>query len=542
MAKSNIVRGTMMLSGANFLSKLLGMLYTIPFFMLVGGTGGALYNYAYVPYMIFISIATLGIPLAMSKFVSKYHSMGDYATKESMFRTGMAIMIGTGFVAFAVMFLSAGWLAGLVIPNEKMENSVEDVKFVIQMVSFALLIIPPMSLVRGYFQGHESMGPTAVSVVVEQIVRIGFVLAGAFVVIHVLGGTVTFAVGVATFAAFIGAIASALVLLGYYKKRRPLIEKEMDEAEVESSFTRVQMTKELLSYAGPFVLVGIATPLYQLVDQFTFNRAMAQIGQAGISEDLFSVISFYGHKLAIIPVTLATGLSLAVLPAITGAFTRDDYDEYTHYINQALLIIIFIILPAVVGLSLLSDQAYGSFYSVDSISYAGPLLAYYAPVALFFALFTVSASILQGINRQNFTLLSLSTGLGIKIIANVPFIMWFGAKGAVFATGLAVITASAMNLIKIYRVTRFNIRPLFKKTLLIAIMTTVMGTFVLLANMIVGSFFAEEPSKLKLITQLVFSVGIGAYIYFVIAYHTTLLERLLGSRVKRFSKVFFDFK
>lgn len=52
-----------MLTSANFLSKILGVIYVIPFYMLVGDAGGTLFNYGYIPYMIFISISTMGIPL-----------------------------------------------------------------------------------------------------------------------------------------------------------------------------------------------------------------------------------------------------------------------------------------------------------------------------------------------------------------------------------------------------------------------------------------------------------------------------------------------
>lgn len=227
-----------MLTSANFLSKILGVIYVIPFYMLVGDAGGTLFNYGYIPYMIFISISTMGIPLAMSKFVSKYHALGDYTTKEAMYRTGLTIMIGTGFFAFALMFLSADWLAGIIIPNEGFTNTQEDVAFVIQMVSFALLVIPAMSLTRGYFQGHNSMGPTAVSVVVEQIARIIFLLAATYIVIEVLNGSMTTAVGMATFSALIGAIASSIVLVWFYRKRKPLIERELENAPIEPSISK----------------------------------------------------------------------------------------------------------------------------------------------------------------------------------------------------------------------------------------------------------------------------------------------------------------
>src|SRR5699024_10649472 len=115
---SNIVRGTMLLTGASFLSKFLGMIYVIPFNELVGNQGGALYFYAYNPYSILISISTVGVPLAVSKFIAKYNSLGDYETGMRMFRTGLLLMSVTGFLAFLTLFFSAEVLAKTIINDD----------------------------------------------------------------------------------------------------------------------------------------------------------------------------------------------------------------------------------------------------------------------------------------------------------------------------------------------------------------------------------------------------------------------------------------
>ncbi|GEN45956.1 putative polysaccharide biosynthesis protein [Alkalibacillus haloalkaliphilus] len=539
MSQSNILRGTMMLTGANYLSKVLGLLYVIPFFALVGDTGGTLYSYAYNPFQIFLTISSLGIPMAMSKFVAKYNALEDYRTKEVMFKSGLFFMFITGLVSFLIMFLSAEWLARIFVPADgNFSNSLSDVTFVIQMVSFALLIVAPMSIVRGYFQGHGSMGPSAISIVVEQIVRIVFLLAAGFVVLRILDGTITMAVGLAAFAAFIGALASSLVLTAIYRKRKPSIERQVNQSRKRApSIPRRDMYQELLSYAGPFILVGIATPLYQLVDQVTFNRTMSSIGLSEISESLLSVIIVYGHKLVIIPVTLAIGLAMALLPSITHAFTQNNHQEYQNYISKAFQIVMLLILPASVGLALLSDQAYGTLYSPEEVVYAGSILAVYAPVSLFFALFTVSASMLQGVNKQNFTLISLGIGLLVKIILNVPLITVLQAEGAVIATGIGVLTAATLNVVKLYKETKFELKPLLKKSLLIIILTAIMAIIVVITNWLLGLPFTDG-TRLQYSTQLFGSVTIGAYAYLWLAYKTTLLQHLLGERVNRFSKLF----
>src|SRR5699024_9129056 len=248
--------------GAAFLSKFLGMIYVIPFNELVGSKGGALYSYAYNPYTILISISTVGVPLATSKFISKYNSLGDYYTGMRMFRLGLILMSITGILSFLILFLGADFIAQNIVTDDSHGNSVADVKMVIRTVSFALLIIPGMSIIRGLFQGNQSMGPTAVSQVVEQVVRIIFVLGSAFIVIKIYNGAIATAVGFATFAAFVGAIASLAVLMTYWIKRKDYTMTKVDAQIVKEEIPIKDLILELFSYAGPFILVSVAIPLF----------------------------------------------------------------------------------------------------------------------------------------------------------------------------------------------------------------------------------------------------------------------------------------
>ncbi|UOQ46099.1 polysaccharide biosynthesis protein [Halobacillus salinarum] len=533
---SKILKGTMLLTGATFLSKLLGMIYTIPFAQMVGPEGTDLYFYAYTPYNILLSVSTLGVPLAVSKFVSKYNSLGDYQTSRRILRTGIQLMAVSGLIAFLVLFFAAKQMAIWTLSDGASPQYIEDTAMVIRMVSFALIIIPSMSIVRGFFQGNESMGPTAVSQVVEQIIRIVFLLIAVFIIQYVIKGSLTMSVGFATFAAFVGGLASIAVLYTYWVKRKPHLDRLLSQQEYTYDITKASMIKELLGYAGPFVLVGIATPLYQFVDQMTFNDAMAAAGLSDLAEGSISAINFLSHKLVIIPVTLGIGLSLAILPAITKAFTNDQKPQLFRQINQALQIVALLIVPAIVGLSIVAYEAYGTFYGMEKLSYYGGLLRWYAPVGLFFALYTVTASILQGINRQNFAVISLGTGLLIKICTNSWLVLLLGAKGAIVATGLAVASAVILNLYKIKQAINFSYRQLFKRTLLILILTVIMGASVWLVKWLLGLGLDPMQNRIHALLTLVLSVTAGAIVYLYLSYRTTLLERILGGRISKLDR------
>src|SRR5699024_7206730 len=366
-----------------------------------------------------------------------------------MFRLGLILMSITGILSFLILFLGADFIAQNIVTDDSHGNSVADVKMVIRTVSFALLIIPGMSIIRGFFQGNQSMGPTAVSQVVEQVVRIIFVLGSAFIVIKIYNGAIATAVGFATFAAFVGAIASLAVLMTYWIKRKDYTMTKVDAQIVKEEIPIKDLILELFSYAGPFILVSVAIPLYQNVDTFTFNKAMASIGQGNISEAAFAAINLYGHKLVIIPVTLATGISMTVIPVLTQSFTNNDYFNLKKQINQTLQIVFVVVVPAVVGLAVLSYEAYGSIYGLENIELTSYLLAWYAPVALLFALYSVSAAILQGINQQNFAVVGLLIGFTVKIVLNTLMIQQFGAIGSILTTMLAVLVALTINLVRI---------------------------------------------------------------------------------------------
>ncbi|WP_077600854.1 putative polysaccharide biosynthesis protein [Oceanobacillus sojae] len=528
---SNMLRGTMLLSGASFLSRFLGMIFVIPFFAIVGTAGSALFTYAYTPYSIFISLSTVGIPAAVSKFVSKYNALGDYQIGMRMFRAGSALMLVTGVIAFLVMFLSADWIGARQIKGDGGPITPDDIAFVIRMVSFALIVIPAMSIVRGFFQGNQSMGPTAISQTVEQIVRIIAILAGSYIIVNYFNGSITLAVGFAAFAALIGALASCLVLFWYWRRRKPFIDKQIAKQETTHDFRTVDLFKELFRYAGPFVLVGLAIPLYQLVDQFTFQPAMVASGRGALYDTELAVINNLGHKIIIIPMTIATGLSMAMLPSLTNAFTQNDQPAYKKLINQALQVIMVFVIPAAAGIAILSDEIFGALFTLEDIEITGSLMAWYAPVALLFGLITVTAGMLQGVNQQNYAVVSLLGGLLVKVIFNSQFIHLFGGKGAILGTAIAAGIAVGLNLARLKRTVNFSFKQTIKRTILILIFTGMMCFVIAVLKFAFSFFLPYQEVRWATVVMLLAGVSAGGLFYLYLAYKSTLLDHIFNGSV-----------
>jgi O-antigen/teichoic acid export membrane protein len=531
--QSKLLRGTFILTVGTVLSKVLGLIYVIPFFQIVGLKGTTLYQYSYVPYTIFISIATAGVPLAVSKFISKYNALEEYAVGRKLFKSGVVIMLLTGFLAFIVMYLAAPTLAKMSISGKA---NLQEVTTVMRAVSFALIVVPFMSLNRGYFQGHQSMGPSALSQVVEQIVRVLFMLVGAWMVLKVFKGSIVSAVSVATFAAFIGAIGGLLVLFWYWHKRKPYLDELLlqDKGTLDISLT--QIYKEIFIYAFPFVLVGIANPLFQAIDQFTFEKAMVAIGKTTkLASEYFSILNFESQKIVIIPVSLATAFSLTLVPSITKAFISDDRNSMNRQLNQTFQVLLFLTLPASIGISILAEPVYTAFYAHDVIGTEA--LRVYSPVAILFSLYSVTAAILQGINEQRFTVLSLLVGLLVKLSLNIPLIKSMEISGAVLATALGYAAAIIINLIVIKMFARYQFRLVWRRSLLIVIFAGIMW----ICTEIVFKFllvFLSPASKIQSVLIVLICGIAGAAVYFYLGLKSGLAYRLFGDRIDRFTTKF----
>jgi polysaccharide transporter, PST family len=530
MSDSKLLRGTFVLTLGTYVSRILGMIYLFPFAILVGTVGGALFGYGYNQYAIYLSIATAGMPMAVSKFVSKYNALGDYYTSRRMYRAGMKLMLVTGILAFLLLYSLAPVMSRITLGGSDLNNSLEDVVMVMRMVSVALIVVPMMSLMRGFFQGHQSMGPTAVSQVVEQLVRVVFLLASTYIVIKVVHGSLALAVGFATMGAFVGALAGLAVLIWYWKKRKPYLDKMVNEQTVTPTrISTVSIFKELLTYSLPYVFVSLAIPLYQYVDQFTFNRAMVAAGQKEIAESMNGIVQSYVPKLVMIPVSLATAFGLTLVPTITRSFVNKDYNVLQKQIDQTYQTIMFLVLPASVGLMALAGPAYTFFFGTDASDAGGNVLLYYAPVALLFSFFTVNGAILQGINKQKYAVLSLLFGLIVKIVVNVPFILMFHEIGSVLATALGYIVSLVYMFALIQKHAKYNYSEFIKRSVLILIFVAIMGISVKIVAAVIGLF--TTPGRFSATVITIIGAAVGGIVYFIITYRSSLLEKVMGARV-----------
>lgn len=533
---SSLMKGTLVLTLAMGISKILGFIYVVPFTAMVGTQGYILFEYAYKPYALILSFATMGVPLAVSKFISKHNELGEYATGQKLFRSGLIFLTMTGVIGFLILFLLAPTIASsLVQENDTTGNSIEDIIFVIRMVSFALIIVPPMAIARGFFQGYHQMNPTAYSQMIEQFVRVVFILTGAYIALEFFQKDISFAVGIATFGAFVGAIGGCLVLLWYFKKNRPLLKQHKEQSVESADIKLIPMYKELISYAIPFVLVGLAIPIYQTIDTFTINQAMMKTGVTQLEAETVNSVVALVQKIIFIPVSLASALGLTLVPTITKSYVAKQWDVLKADIAKSFVIVSFLTIPCVMLLMALAVPSFSFLFGATHEVLGGELMLWHAPTAILFSLFSVTVAIMQGMDRQKLAVASLVVGLVVKFATNSCFITLWGGIGSAISTDIGFIISILFNIWVLKHHAQFQLRATSHYVVKISLLTLFMGViafgFDSLTAPYIDSLIANNFLETGL--RLLLWGGLGGLVYGGISIKTGLMQEALGENLMR---------
>lgn len=525
-----LVRGTFLLTASILITKILGILYLIPFYAIIGDEKNlAPFTYAYQPYTIMITIATAGVPLAAAKYVSKYNALGAYKVSQKLYRSSFVVMSITGLIGFLLLFFLSPTIAQLTLANKgDIEGGwkVEDITNVIRTISFVVLFIPLLATWRGIFQGFNSMGPTAVSEVTEQIARIAFILGGSYIVLYVMEGSVLVANQVATFAAGIGAIVALLTLLYYWIKRRHLIKAEVAQDTSDLDVSYVKIYKEIIKYSIPFVIVSLCFPIINLIDQFTHNTGLAIGGvNSSLHDVYFTMLSMTTNKIVMIPTSLAAGFAVSLVPFITNTYNSGRIDEMHIQIRKSLGVLLYLTVPASFGIMVLAQPLYNVFYSYSPMG--TEILFWYAPVSILIALLSVTASMLQGIDKQALTVWIVIGALVVKAIINLPLIIAFDTLGAVLGTAISLFIAVALNCFVLWKHANYKFNVTIQHTLRILFFTIIMMLFVELSYFIV-SLIIDPTSKLGALIVLIIGALVGMVVYGYLTMRSRLADEFFG--------------
>ena len=529
--KEKMLRGSAWMTAGSIISRILGALYIIPWYSWFGSDklqANALYTKGYTVYSIFLMIAISGIPSAVAKQVAHYNSKNEYGVSKRLFKTSLMALFILGAVCTLVFWLIAPFISQ---GDPRMVS-------IYRSLALALLVIPAMSLLRGYFQGFQDMAPSALSQLIEQFLRIIYMLLATYITIKDMG--LPFEVGVwqSTFAAFIGAVGGTLLLVGYYLKHKKRLDELVSQSNDQLEITNKTLLKEVLYQALPFIFIACAMSMFNLVDQFTFPVIMQQAGAYSMTQinALYALFAGNANKLIMIVVALSTAMATTAIPLLSEAVARRDSALMKKQLLESLELLFFVMLPAVFGMAAVSRPLYLVFYGYEATGIF--VLAISAYVALAMGLFNVLGSLLQGIYENKQAIKYTTLGLGVKLVLQYPLTLWLGVFGPLLATGIAMSWASYLMLRFLYLKynlptgqLQVNVNKMFIVALLMFGVTL----------LFVSGYYMVFPgnSRLSALVGLSLAAGIGGYLYLLACFKLGLLQRILGIKVtSKLQKIF----
>ena len=533
MKKDTFIKGALISTICVVLSKILGIIYVIPFNKIIGSEGGALYGYAYNIYVLFLQLSTVGIPLAISKLVSEYNALNYHDAKKRVYKVALIITSIISIIVTIILNVFAYDIAYMIKGNVVGGNTLSDIAFVIRVSSSAIFFVTLLSNMRGFLQGQKYITHSSISQVIEQFVRIIVIVLGSYIFIKLFG--VKEAVAVAIFGATVGAIAAIIYLFIKGKKELKLKDNDYKIKEEEREITNSYLTKKLIKCTIPFVMLSIIVSLYNSIDMFTVIKTLVNKASFAVedAEYIMSCISTWGAKLNMIVTSISAGIATSLLPNITDDYTKGNYKAISDKVIKTVSILLVLVIPMVLGLSFLASPVWTVFYGNNSLGIK--VFTYSIFTALLSGLFTNINVIMQSVNSYRKAYFSLIVGIMFKIIMNVPFILLFNNLGLpayygnITVTILSYLISIILNLITLKKEFKIDFKIILKILLL-----SVLSGLIMYACLYGLSYLIPitNLSKLKCIMVIIIYSVVGGIIYLSLMLNSKTIKNNFHDEIK----------
>ncbi|MGD8192534.1 putative polysaccharide biosynthesis protein [Brevibacillus ginsengisoli] len=495
---NHFVKGAAILGVAGLISKLLGAVYRIPYQNITGDIGLYVYMQVYPLYTTLLILATAGFPIAISKIVSERIAIGDYIGARKAFRISSLVLSVLGVFFFLLLYFGAPLISGLMGDKH--------LTMPLRAVAWSLPLVPAAAIMRGYFQGHQNMIPTGVSQVVEQLIRVIFILITAYWMMNAYHDAYLAGSG-AVFAAFPGAVGACLVLLYYWRKysKTPEWSPSPQHKQKVRPMTSKKVFHSLVFYALPICMGALVLPLIPLVDSVTVLNMMLWSGVEEQAAKLLKGAYDHGQPLIQFGTFFATSLSLALVPSISEAVTQGQHQVIANRTEVAIRLTMLLGLPASFGLALLAQPVNVMLFGDTSGTDA---LAIQAFTIVFATLGIATSGILQGLGLVMHPARHLAYGVLVKLVLNLALIPVWGISGAAVATVVAYVVPMVCNLRSIVKHTsvRMNKKQTVTKPVFAVL---IMSVVVLLVEGLTSSIFRGTIGSERLFETVVALITIA---------------------------------
>ena len=521
--KKKLLSGSFWMMLGSILSRVLGIIYLIPWLMMMGSlsqrnAAQAIFNSAYTPYALFLVLSQSGFPSSIARQVAEYNSENKFRNSLRVFKYGMVVMLTMGIVSGIIFWIAAPWIAAT-----SPVVSVAATTVTIRCCVPALVILPPMSLIRGFFQGNSDMQPYGISQLWEQFTRVVFIIVSTYLVMEVFHQSFLKAVNYSTFAAFVGAIFSLLYLLYHgFEKRNEFKEMYLSSLPADNNHIPT-IFKNIIHDAIPFVVIGSAITIFQFIDQMTFKTISINLMDMPLdtAQNLFTYFSANPNKITAVVISLTTAISETSLPLLAQKQSRK---ETGNVLSQNIELNLATLIPSSLLLAILAWEINGIFFDFQKLG--AELMAFALVNSIILALFMNFFTAVQSMGYQRYAVKKFGVGVILKLTLQTPTIYFFGAFGPILATSVAF----GLVTLDVYLMLRRNYiqKGQLKYASKILKINIVLLAITFMINKVIKLFFVPQ-SKISSFIYCVIIAGAFGIIYLVILKKTGLLNVIFGT-------------
>lgn len=439
MKKQSFAKGAALLAVAIGLGKIFSAVFKIPLDRLfLHAEGMAVFNSAYNIYMLFFSVATAGIPMAISSLVA---GARDKDEENAILSTSLISTEAFLVVSAFLIFVFSDTIASL--------TKMPEASLSIKIMAPALVFCGLTASFRGFFQGKRVMTPPALSQVSDSFGRLflGFLLVSFFA-----SAPLSHASAAAISGIPFGALLSALILIISFLKTK---------TEFHFVFSS-SILKKILFLAMPITLTSSLHALFNVVDTMSVVPVLSNLSDN--AQHAFGTLS-RAATLYALPVSIAGAVSSSILPAVSENHKNGNYKAANYESQLALRLTILISIPCSAGFMAISSHILNLLY--DDATNASALV-FIAPAATLLSAGSILSSILQGMGKTKYTVFSALFALLAKAALN-PVLMYFmGVNGAALSTTCAYLVFVISLVVYTYRLT--PLRFSFSKVVLLPLL------------------------------------------------------------------------
>lgn len=523
------IQGTI-LAAASVVTRLIGIAFRIPLNRIIGDEGIGAYSNAYEVYNLALLLSTYSIPIAVSKLVSARESKREYANSYRMFQTSMGFALTVGAIAALITYFGADFFAVKLFKSEASAIP-------LRVLAPTIFIFAIMGVLRGYFQGKNTVLPTSVSQILEQLVHVVVGLSAAVIFMSAKSDSPqASAYGAAggTFGTLCGAVAALAFLAFVYAIYYPLLKRRLQRDKKSAKEQYQDLLKILLITVFPIILNQTLYSISGPLDSYLLNTVLSA---KGLDEETRLILwGRYSGKyrlMANVPLAIASAIGVAVIPNIVIAYTNNDEKTLFSKIAQSIKFNMMIVIPCAFGLCVLARPIMELLFA-DTTEMTTNLMQLGAMAIIFYAYTTTTGNVLQGLNRLRYPV--IHSAIGIVIYALIDYLLLsftsMGVYALVIGHTIFPMVVSTLNWFRIEH--DIGYIQEIRKTFLLPFLSSAVMAFVAYFSYL-GVRSIIDSCFISLISALIFSV----YTYVVMMLLTKavdrneLLELPMGARLVR---------